>query len=233
MKKILLLIISSLSIISCSKKENTVFSGTIKGLSKGTIYLQQVQDSVLKTIDSVNLNGSNSFSFPLTLEEPDVFYFYLDKKDGTKYDDRLEIFLEPGEINLTSKLKNLEKVAKITGSKNHTKFMEYKEMLSKFNVKNIGLLQANFEAVKNSDTVLIKDSERKLKLLQKQKYLYTVNFAIQNKDLEVAPYITLREIKDANVTYLDTIRKSLSLKVKRSKYGKQLKELIKKREEKL
>ena len=231
MKRILLLIGWLAIISSCSKKENTIFSGTIKGLSKGTIYLQQIQDSVLKTIDSVNLNGSNTFSFPLSLDEPDVFYFYLDKKDGTKYDDRLEIFLEPGKINLTSPLKNLEKKAKITGSKNHIKFTEYKNMLSKFNVRNIELLQANFEAVKNSDTMQIKSSEEELNILLKQKYLYTVNFAIQNKNLEVAPFIVLREIKDANVTYLDTVRKSLSIKVKRSKYGRQLNDLIEQREE--
>jgi hypothetical protein len=35
----------------------------------------------------------------------------------------------------------------------------------------------------------------------------------------VSPYIALSEIGDATVTYLDTINKSMSPKVAKSKYG--------------
>ncbi len=233
MKKIysylITLVFIALCTASCSTKDNTFFNGTIKGLSKGTIYLQQIQDSLLVTLDSVNVNGSSDFNFSLELNEPDIFYLYLDKKDGTIYDDRLEVFLEPGEISFFSKLNDFEKLSSLKGSKNHEKFMLYKKTMQRFNISNINLLQENFDAHKKNDTNLIKDVEKKLNTLLKTKYLYTVNFAIQNKKYEVAPFVTLREISDANVTFLDTIHKSLSIKVKKSKYGKQLKALIKER----
>ncbi|WP_010522058.1 DUF4369 domain-containing protein [Aquimarina agarivorans] len=216
-------------LFNCSKTENTSFSGTIKGLSKGTIYLQQIKDTLLVTIDSIQVNGASAFDFNLQLDEPDIFYLYLDKNDGTIYDDRLEVFLEPGEITFSTKLADFEKMSKINGSENHNKFALYKKTLQRFNLRNINLLQENFDAHKTNDTNKIKEVENKLSRLQKTKYLYTVNFAIQNNTLEVAPYVALREISDANITYLDTIHKSLPLKIKKSKYGKQLKQLIKER----
>ena len=65
--------------------------------------------------------------------------------------------------------------------------------------------------------------------LLKRRYLYTVNFAINNKDYEVAPYLAISEVYDANIKYLDTIYNSLTPKVKESKYGRSLQEFLKER----
>ncbi|WP_316931602.1 hypothetical protein [Flavimarina sp. Hel_I_48] len=65
--------------------------------------------------------------------------------------------------------------------------------------------------------------------LVRRKYLYTVNFAMNNKNLEVAPYLAISEIFDANVKYLDTIYKALEPDIRKSKYGKTLKGFIKER----
>jgi hypothetical protein len=56
--------------------------------------------------------------------------------------------------------------------------------------------------------------------------LHAANFAINNKEYEVAPYIALSEIYDINLKYLDTIQKSMSPKVAKSLYGKKLTEYI-------
>ena len=56
----------------------------------------------------------------------------------------------------------------------------------------------------------------------KRKYLFATNFAINNKDHEIAPYIALAEIYDINLKYLDTIQKSMTPKVAQSLYGKKL-----------
>ena len=53
----------------------------------------------------------------------------------------------------------------------------------------------------------------------KRSYLYSINFAINNKDSEVAPFVAVSEIYDANVKYLDTINKVLPPKIANSKYG--------------
>ena len=59
--------------------------------------------------------------------------------------------------------------------------------------------------------------------------MYTANFALVNPKYEVSPYIALTEIPDANLKLLDTINKTLSPKVAKSKYGKRLNEWIKER----
>ena len=209
---------------SCSKK-NTTFSGTIKGLSKGTLYLQQIKDSSLITLDSVSLNGSSHFSFNFNLTEPDVFFFHLDKKDGTIFNDRLTLFLTPGENNLKAKLRDFEKTATITGSPNHEKLAEYKSMIQKFNLDDFKLAQLNNIANKTGKQDFVDATIENQNNLLKRKYLYTVNFAIKNKDLEVAPYVVTTEIPDVNPKYLDTIYKSLPEHIKASKYGIKLEAL--------
>ena len=88
------------------------------------------------------------------------------------------------------------------------------------------MIKEQFEARKAGDTaklnLLIKESNNSLK----RKYLFTVNFALNNKISEVAPYLALTEIYNARIDYLDTINNSLTPKVKASKYGKELNSFI-------
>ena len=54
MKKLTFLLVI-LTIISCGKKEaDLTVTGTIKGLKKGTVYLQQLKDSTLVVMDSMD-----------------------------------------------------------------------------------------------------------------------------------------------------------------------------------
>ena len=54
---------------------------------------------------------------------------------------------------------------------------------------------------------------------------------MNNKDYEVAPYLAVSEIFDANIKFLDTIQESLPPKVRDSKYGKSLEEFLKERKQ--
>ena len=60
----------------------------------------------------------------------------------------------------------------------------------------------------------------------KRRYLFSINFALNNKDSEIAPYIALAEVYDANIKYLDTINKSMTPKVAKSKYGMMLSKFV-------
>jgi hypothetical protein len=59
--------------------------------------------------------------------------------------------------------------------------------------------------------------------------LYTTNFALNHKDFEVAPFVTLSHIANVNLKYMDTIQKSMTSKVANSLYGKKLIQLYKER----
>lgn len=65
MNRFFLLFLLGLSIIACnSTTENTmVVSGNVKGLKKGTLYLQKVNDTVLVTVDSLKIDAMVILTF--------------------------------------------------------------------------------------------------------------------------------------------------------------------------
>ena len=216
---------SILLIISCSnEKHDLTVKTNIKGLKKGTVYLKKVEDTSLVTVDSVHINGNSEFELHSAIESPEVFFLYLDKNSSDK--DRITFFADKGITEINTTLKNFVFDAKINGSKQQKTLEEYQLMMSRFNEKNLNLIKDSFEAQKEGDTVKYNEIQNQYNNLVKRKYLYTVNFALNHKDSEVAPYLALTEIYNAQVKYLDTINISLTPEVKTSKYGKELQSFI-------
>ena len=75
MKKLLVLGFVILMAACSSKKEgNMIVNGQIKGLKKGTLYLQKIdKDTILKTIDSVSVLGSDQFTLTANVDEPEMY----------------------------------------------------------------------------------------------------------------------------------------------------------------
>ena len=61
-------------------------------------------------------------------------------------------------------------------------------------------------------------------------FLYALNYALNNKNSYVAPYIAVREVPNAGAGILDSIYHSLSPEVAASKYGQELAELLQNKE---
>ncbi len=224
MKKISYLLLTLL-IIACSKDQgNLSVKVNVKGLKKGVLHLKKVKNDNLITVDTVAINGISEVELHANLESPEMFYLFLDKNSSEK--DRIMFFADKGITEINTSLKNFGFDAKINGAPQQKIFEEYKLMISRFNEQNLDLIKEDFEAKKKGDTAksnqVIKKSESNLK----RRYLFTVNFALNNKDSEVAPYLALTEIYDANIKLLDTINKSLTPKVKASKYGKELQQYV-------
>lgn len=230
MKKSGFLLLVILTLFACSTKENNlVVKGNVAGLKKGTLYLQKIEDTVLVNVDSVVIKGDANFILEDYIESPQIMYLYLDKVDNVEYDDRIEFFAEEGEVSINTTLKNFQTDAKVTGSANQAKLVEYRQMMKQFNNKNLELIQQNFEAQRNENDELIVQTNLEYERLLRRKYLYTVNFAVTNKDLEIAPYLALSEVFDANIRYLDTIYNSMTPQVQNSRYGKELENFLKER----
>jgi hypothetical protein len=228
MKKAAFLLVLIL-ITSCGKPEpNLTVTGTIKGLKKGTLYLQQLQDTILVVMDSVIYNGEDNYSLKSDLEAPEILYLTLDKNAG---DDipRIAFFAVPGIIEINTTLKYFEFDAKITGSPLQEKLNEFKGITSRFNDQNLELIVAKFDAQKSGDSAQIEKANQVSDNLLRRKYLYAINFAMNNKNSEIAPYIALSEIYNANVKYLDTIYNALPKDIASSKYGIELEKFIKQR----
>lgn len=232
MKKLGLFILSLFVLAACSTEEtNLKLQGKVQGLKKGTVYLQKIEDTSLVTVDSVVMTGNETFTFETFIESPQVMYLYLNKKDNNIYDDRITFFAEPGEIIVNTTLQDFEGDAIVEGSENQKKLVEYQMMMQQFNHRNLDLIQRNLQAQQEEDMENIDSTNKEYESLLKRRYLYTVNFAINNKDLEVAPYLAISEVYDANIKYLDTIYNSLTPEVKNSRYGKSLEKFLEERRE--
>jgi hypothetical protein len=230
MKKAAFLLVLIL-ITSCGKPEpNLTVTGTIKGLKKGTLYLQQLQDTILVVMDSVIYNGEDNYSLKSDLEAPEILYLTLDKNAGDNI-PRIAFFAVPGIIEINTTLKYFEFDAKITGSPLQEKLNEFKGITSRFNDQNLELIVAKFDAQKSGDSAQIEKANQDSDNLLKRKYLYAINFAMNNKNSEIAPYIALSQIYNANIKYLDTIYNALPKDIASSKYGIELEKFIKQRKE--
>jgi len=229
MKKFTFLLVL-FAIISCGKKEaDLTVTGSIKGLKKGTVYLQQLKDSTLIVLDSMIIDREQPFVLESKLEEPEVLLLMLDKNSSE--DSRLAFFADKGITEINTTLKDFPYKHSIKGSSQQEKYTEFKKMISQFNNQNLDIIKAQIEAQVSGDTAEANAKTAEANSLIKRKYLYAVNFAMNNKDSEVAPYIALSEIYDANTTYLDTIYKALPKHIANSKYGLELDTYLKQRKE--
>ncbi|WP_104734424.1 DUF4369 domain-containing protein [Hanstruepera ponticola] len=223
-------IIIALLIVSCAneKQHDLTVKGTIKDLKKGTVYLQKVEDSTLINVDSMTITGQKEFILHSDLESPEVFYLHLNKTNEDS-DRKIVFFADKGTTEIHTTLKDFAFNAEIKGSSQQEKLEEYLKMMERFNDKNLDLIKTEYDAKAANDSTLIEENQKAFENLLKSKYLYTVNFAVTNNDSELAPYLALTEIYDAQIKWLDTINNALTPKIKNSKYGRELESFINKR----
>ena len=229
MKKSIIAFVTLILLASCNKNEskgNVYITGNIKGLKKGTLYIQRIVDTALVAIDTINIDGSSAFESNLDLKSPEMLYLFLDRGVSNSLDNNLSFFAEPGNIRIETSLDRYLFDVKITGSKNQEIFEEYKKINMRFNDENLTLIEKKFNAVKSQNTKAVDSLTAKQDSNIKRKYLFATNFALNHRDFEVAPYIALSEIYDINVKYLDTIQKAMSPKVAKSLYGKKLTQYV-------
>lgn len=227
MKYFPILLITIATILSCSSEtEKMNLTGNVKGMKKGTLLLQKFDDTILVTIDSVLVDGSSNFSFSEKVVSPEIYYLYVQLKDGSLRDDRITFFAENGAMNIQTNLANFGNAAVVKGSKNDSILKEYGKLKQRYVAKNLEFIEQRFKiGTKNSDSVEM-DLNQKQNALILSKYLATINFTLNNKDYEVAPYLILSEAYNSNIKYLDTVYNALAPKIKDSKYGKELESFI-------
>lgn len=237
MKKISLLIVIFSTVIACQKTTpenfNLTLKGEIKGIKTGTLYIQQLQDSTLVVLDSIVFNGQSTFESKLNIESPEMLYLFLNRGGlSNAIDNNLPIFVEPGEMTVHTDRENFYAHAKITGSTNHELWETHIKNTSALTNKNLELTNLEFKAIRHKNQTQLDSIYEVKDRLTKRKYLQTINFALNNKDKEIAPYLALSEVFDARIKYLDTINNALTPEVANSKYGKILKSFIEERKTK-
>ena len=226
MNKIITVVIAALLILACSSKKNgnMIVKGNIKGLKKGTLYLQKMNATAIVSIDSMNVYGDGNFTLTDNVDSPVMYYLTF---DGNATDKRILFFGNKGTITINDHIDTFGFSPEITGSKNQLVLNDYMNINNQFKNQRLEFIKKEFEAVRSKDTDLIEKVKNDFNRMIRRKYLYTTNFALNNGDSEAAAYIALTELYDANIKLLDTVNSSLSTEVKKSIYGKRLDSYIK------
>ncbi len=212
-------------IMSCTQpSKNTTVSGNIKGLQKGTLYLQHVKDEGFTTLDSLEMTSTTDFQLGCDLDEAEVLFLSLSKELDA---ERISFFADQGHTTINTTLKRFKYDAQIEGSDQQKLLESYYKNIERFKNQKLELIEAQLNAQKDGNLERSDSLQVKINKIVQRSYLYSINFALNNKDSEVAPFVAVSEIYDANVKYLDTINKVLPPKITNSKYGIILEEYIK------
>src|SRR5690554_6014122 len=95
------IIVLTLACSSPKKEGNMLVNGQIKGLKKGTLYLQKMQDTVLVSVDSVALVGKDMFTLSDNVTSPEMYYLTFDGNTTNKY---ILFFGEKGTITINDNI---------------------------------------------------------------------------------------------------------------------------------
>ena len=214
-----------IALLSCHDNavKNTTVNGTVKGLQKGTLYLQKFQDTAYITIDSIFIKGEEEFQFTFNLEEPEMLYLGRSESLDT---ERIPFFSHIGTTTINTTLNRFSFDAEIDGGPQQKILEDYNANIERFKNLDLELLENLLNAQLINDTAKLEQTKNRRATNLKRQYLYSINFAVNNKSSEIAPYVALADLYDAKKSYLDTIYNSLSPAIAGSKYGVIFKDFI-------
>ena len=212
-------------LIGCHSVENKLnLNIEVKGLKKGTIILKKLNDSLFTEIDSFSVKGDDKINFTYDLKEPEMLFLDLDLNDGSEIKS-LNFFAEKAEINIKTSLDNYGFNIDVKGLKNDSLFRDYVSINKKFNDQKLNLFEMSFKNSKLNNKDSLKIIEDEIININTRQFLHNANFAVRNSSSEIAPYIAITDLIESK-KILDTVYKSLSETVRKSKYGVELKALI-------
>ena len=220
-----LFLIALLGSCSAPKKDMQV-TVEVKDLKKGALYLERIQDSTLLAVDSIIVSREEAVVLQADLDHPELFYILLDRNQTDDIDNRISFFGQAGEVSIQTTLDDFLTKAKVSGSPTQEIYDDYLQVIRQFNNEELDLLAAYLQAQirENNDSLTL--VEQQTVSLSKRKILFTVNFAVNNANSVIAPYLALSELSTVSKILLDTIAASMSDDVANSRYGMLLTEYL-------
>ena len=212
-------------LIGCQSNQDKLdLNFQVKGLKKGKIILKKLNDSSFFEIDSFSVKGNEFINFTYDLKEPQILFLDLDLRDGSEIKS-LSFFAENNNMNIITTLDNYGFNISVKGSKNDSLLREYISINKKFNDHKLNLFERSFKNSKLNNIDSLKLIENSIVSINTRQFLHNANYAVRNSNYELAPYIAITDLFESD-KILDTVYKSLSGKIKNSKYALRLKSLI-------
>ena len=214
-----------LFIIGCvDESQKSTINLDVKGLKKGTLVLKKLSDSSFVKLDSFIVNSGDKINFSVLLDQPEMLFIDLKLNEGSDI-KTLNFFAEKYKIDIITNLENFGYELVVKGSKNDSIYRNYISLNKKFNDQKLDLFKRSFEKSKSNDLDSLKIIEDLVVNINKRQFLHNANFAVRNSEFELSPYIALTDLYESK-KILDTVYKSLSTRIKNSKYAKKLKSII-------
>lgn len=214
-----------LFIIGCvDESQKSTINLDVKGLKKGTLVLKKLSDSSFVKLDSFIVNSGDKINFSVLLDQPEMLFIDLKLNEGSDI-KTLNFFAEKSKIDIVTNLENFGYELIVKGSKNDSIYRNYISLNKKFNDQKLDLFKRSFEKSKSNDLDSLKIIEDLVVNINKRQFLHNANFAVRNSEFELSPYIALTDLYESK-KILDTVYKSLSTRIKNSKYAKKLKSII-------
>ena len=214
-----------LFIIGCvDESQKSTINLDVKGLKKGTLVLKKLSDSSFVKLDSFIVNSGDKINFSVLLDQPEMLFIDLKLNEGSDI-KTLNFFAEKSKMDIVTNLENFGYELVVKGSKNDSIYRDYISLNKKFNDQKLDLFKRSFEKSKSNDLDSLKIIEDLVVNINKRQFLHNANFAVRNSEFELSPYIALTDLYESK-KILDTVYKSLSARIKNSKYAKQLKSII-------
>ena len=197
----------------------------------GVVTLGSEQPGPLWVIDGVRMGTPPSSVRGLAdqIREVNVLKYSKTAKYGTQGAAGV---IEVNTILNSNVLGNYKSSFEVKGKKNIELMEKFKIFEKQFISKRDELDDKRKIFIEINDVERVDSIQNLLDVLQYKSYLFTANFAMNNSDSEIAPYLGVKKIADAKIKILEAIEEKLTEKVKKSKYGKIFLELVENRREK-
>lgn len=162
MKKISLLLLATVVLISCSKvgKGEYLITGTAKGIENGKTLILETQSPIgggLIAVDTVKIENEK-FEIKGKITEPSFHLLQLESIPGKEPYGKVVFILEEGEIDIAINKDSISKT-KVSGTYNNDEYFKFNEELTKiqkglidFQTKNTKIMNT---AQQTNDTAVI------------------------------------------------------------------------------
>ena len=194
----------------------------------GAITLGDTQPGPLWVIDGVRMGRppGSIRSLATQIREVNVLKFAKASKYGSQ--GTVGVI----EINTVLSSKNIgsyDRSFEVKGKRNIELMKEFNVYEERFMSEKDNLEDKRKILIELNEFERVDSIQKLLDLLLFKSYLFTANFAINNSDQEIAPYLAIKKIPDARIEILESIEKELSDEVKKTRYGKSFQKLLNQR----
>ena len=185
MKKLFYALMALVLLYSCNKEPQYKITGKVEGLTKGTAYLQKIEQRTPVNVDSVEFTNGK-FVFKGMVTEPDLYFIKVADTLGA-----IPLLLENTDITINTTADSIYG-SKYTGTESTVKYIKFDLGIADFEMKFNKLYNEYMQANMSGDAEKVKEIETQYEAIEKEQMDYIKGFVKDNSKLFVAPIVTVQ-----------------------------------------